>query len=119
MFVAIFRFVKTPSPGMAGFGASEPVLPAEAGAKTARSVGISLPKVREIDRAHPSEESERRQHLPVEEPEGPATRSEASQEDAKTPDRRVRKDKRLCGCRRGGAQNCVEEPKFNDDGNWW
>ena len=23
------------------------------------------------------------------------------------------------GCPRTGAKNCVEEPKFNDDGNWW
>ena len=22
-------------------------------------------------------------------------------------------------CPRTGAKNCVEEPKFNDDGNWW
>ena len=25
----------------------------------------------------------------------------------------------LIDCPRTGAKNCVEEPKFNDDGNWW
>ena len=26
---------------------------------------------------------------------------------------------RVVCCPRTGAKNCVEEPKFNDDGNWW
>ena len=29
------------------------------------------------------------------------------------------KKPRLVCCPRTGAKNCVEEPKFNDDGNWW